>query len=634
MARVRISRYVLIAGVVLGIGASAAFAQVTTGTITGTVVDNTGGAMPGVTVTATAGSTQTNRTVVTNETGQFTIAGLSPGGYSLTVEMDGFTPMKVTLPTPLSGGEVRNLGRLTLQLGGVRETVAVTAAVTPVQTADSSRVKTVTSDDFANIQVKGRDAYGLMAILPGVQDTNFNRDFAQRQSAQAISINGASNTLKDIRFDGINAQDESGQSNSYVNPNLDAIGEVQVLSSGYTAENGRAVGGMISFTTKSGTNVFRGSAWYNARRDGFNANDYFREVNNQAKPLYEVNIGGYSVGGPVVIPGLFDSRTATKKTFFFVSQEFTADARPTSTLRSNLPTALERTGDFSKTFATNGALQTITDPVTRQPFPGNVIPGHSINPLGQAMLNLLPPPNNILNLQPGQEFTSNSAFDTSPEHGRVNHVLRVDQVFSDRTRASFRILHDIEDLWQYNGFTPGTGHLNNRTPGWVISSTVTKVMTPAVVNEMIFGHSQNRFGFLAGPENSTDGSFEVPLEVRVGSRHQRATAGTVRGVLGPADDREAGRSAGRRVAVCTEVRDNWRHSREPGRLRHWSRERRAAHELQRPLLVPERSHRRAWTALVQVRVLHRVGPQDRTGLSGLPWQLQFRPQRQQSAQHG
>ena len=415
-------------------------AQITTGTITGTVLDNTGGVLPGAAVTAKAQSTQTSRTVVTNETGLFTITGLNPGNYTVTVEVSSFATLTVTLPAPLSGGEVRNLGRLTLQLGGMRETVAVTGAVTPVQTTDSSRVKTVTSDDFANIQTKGRDAYGLMAILPGVQDTNFNRDFAQRQSASGITINGASFQLKDIRFDGINAQDESGQSNSYVNPNVDAVGEVQVISSGYTAENGRAVGGLISFTTKSGTNQFKVSTSYNARRDRFNSKDYFRIVNNQPKPVYDVNIYGYTFGGPAVIPGLVDSRKATKKLFFFVSQEFTSDTRPTSTLRSNLPTALERSGDFSKTFQTSGALQVITDPETKNPFPGNVIRPERISPLGLAMLNLLPMPNGIQNLQAGQQFTSNSAYDTSPEHGRVSNVLRLDQVFSERTRASFRVL--------------------------------------------------------------------------------------------------------------------------------------------------------------------------------------------------
>ena len=83
---------------------------------------------------------------------------------------------------------------------------------------------------------------------------------------------------------------------------MDAVNEVQVIANGYTAENGRNNGGLINVVTKSGTNTFKGSAWYNGRRDKFNANDYFRKINNQAKPLYDVNIYGYGFGGPLVIP--------------------------------------------------------------------------------------------------------------------------------------------------------------------------------------------------------------------------------------------------------------------------------------------------------------------------------------------
>src|SRR4030095_12252636 len=119
---------------------------------------------------------------------------------------------------------------------------------------------------------------------------------------------------------------------AFVNLNMDAIGEVQVISNGYTAENGRNNGGLISIVTKSGTGILKGSAWYNGRRDKFNENDYFRKVSNTPKPLYRVNISGYGVGGPIVIPGLVDSRSGkagNKKFYFFVSQEYTDDARPT-----------------------------------------------------------------------------------------------------------------------------------------------------------------------------------------------------------------------------------------------------------------------------------------------------------------
>jgi len=489
------------------VGASSAFAQGTTGTLTGTVVDAQGSAVPGATVTATEAETAATRTVVSNETGLFRITGLDPGRYTVKIELTSFKPISIA-DIALSTAEIRDLGKVKLEVGGLTETLTVTSEVTPVQVADSARRKTVTGDDLKNIQMKGRDIYNLLAVLPGVQDTNLNRDYSSWTSATQITINGAPSQNKDVRIDGINIVDEGGCGTAFVNLNMDAVNEIQVISNGYTAENGRNNGGLINVVTKSGSNIFKGSAWYNGRRDQFNAIDYFRKVNKQPKPLYDVNISGYGFGGPLVIPGVMDARKMQKKTFFYVSQEYTSDKRPTTTLRSNLPTALERAGDFSQTRITNGTIQPIIDPQTGQPFPGNIIPPSRINALGQKMLNLLPMPNGVLNLQAGQEWTSNSAYDTTPEHGRTNNVIRIDQVFTTATRGSFRLLKDRDDTWSYNNFAPGQGHVNNNVPGIVASGTVTQVLKPTMVNEMNFGYTHNRWGFRAGPENKVGSDYD------------------------------------------------------------------------------------------------------------------------------
>ena len=501
------ARSVVVVVLIYLAGAVGAFAQGATGTLTGTVVDSSGAALPGATVTVTETNTLAVRSGVSNQAGLFRMAALDPGTYTVKVELPSFKTVSVTA-VKLSTNEIRDLGKLVLQIGSIEQSVEVTAESTPVQVSDSARRKTVTGDDLKNIQMKGRDIFGLLAVLPGVQDTNLTRDFSSWTSATNISINGAKSQNKDVRMDGINIVDEGGCGTAFVNLNMDAVGEVQVISNGYTAENGRNNGGLINVVTKSGTNTFKGSAWYNGRRDRFNANDYFRKVNHQQKPLYDINISGYGFGGPFVIPGLIDSRKNTKKTFFFVSQEYTNDKQPTVTRVANLPTALERSGDFSQTFQTNGNLQTIIDPQTGKAFPGNIIPADRISPLGQKMLNLLPMPNGVLNLAPGQLYTQNSAFDATPEHSRTNNVIRIDQVFTPNTRASFKILKDRDDTWSYNNFTPGTGHVGNNTPGIVLSSTITQVLRPTVVNEMNFGYTHNRWGFTAGPETSTKGDFD------------------------------------------------------------------------------------------------------------------------------
>jgi Carboxypeptidase regulatory-like domain/TonB-dependent Receptor Plug Domain len=489
--------------------ASTAFAQGATGTLTGTVVDSSGAAIPGATVIAAEEATGTVRTVVSSENGLFRMAALNPGRYKLSVELASFRTLTVGDINLLST-EVRDLGKLTLEVGTVTEVVSVTSEVTPVQVADSSRRSTITVDDIANIQTKGRDIFGLLAILPGVQDTNLNRDFAQWRSAISITINGMPSQSKDVRVDGLNIVDEGGCGTAFVNLNMDAIGEVQVISNGYTAENGRNNGGVISIITKSGTGTLKGSAWYNGRRDRFNENDYFRESANIAKPLYRVNISGYGLGGPVVIPGLVDSRTGkgeNKKFYFFVSQEYTDDARPSAITRTNMPTALEKAGNFSQTRVTNGSIQPIIDPRTGVQFPSNIIPAAGtpgcgvqfscINPLGQRMLHLLPDANGITNPAVGQEWTSNSMYDLAPVHGRTNHVLRLDAVLSDKTRFNFRALKDRDDDWLQNFFYAGTGFVNQNTPGLLLSGTMTRVVKPTIVNEMSFGYTHNRWGFKA-----------------------------------------------------------------------------------------------------------------------------------------
>jgi hypothetical protein len=251
-----------------------------TGTITGTILDTSGAALPGASVTVTETNTVAVRTGVSNETGLFRIAALDPGEYTVRVELASFKPVSITA-VKLSSAEIRDLGKLTLQIGGIEQSIDVTAAATPVQVSESSRRKTVTGDDLMNIQMKGRDIFGLLAVLPGVQNTNLNRDFSSWTSATQITINGAPSQNKDVRMDGINIVDEGGCGTAFVNLNMDAVGEVQVIANGYTAENGRNNGGLINVVTKSGTNTFKGSAWYNGRRDRFNSNDYFRKVRNR-----------------------------------------------------------------------------------------------------------------------------------------------------------------------------------------------------------------------------------------------------------------------------------------------------------------------------------------------------------------
>ena len=209
--------------------------------------------------------------------------------------LEGFKPVSID-NFNVDAGAIHDLGKVTLVPGGLTETVEVKAEVTPVQVSTGTRQFSVTADQLQNIQMKGRDIYGLLAVVPGVQDSNLSRDFTSWTSANNININGAPVTANNMMIDGIAQRDEYG-TNAFVNPNIDAVAEVQVVANGYTAENGRSNGGLVNFVTKSGSSQLEAPAG-NARREDWNENDYVRIRQGQPKPLYRVNIAGYSVGGP------------------------------------------------------------------------------------------------------------------------------------------------------------------------------------------------------------------------------------------------------------------------------------------------------------------------------------------------
>ncbi|MEO7274789.1 MAG: hypothetical protein ABIX28_09090, partial [Vicinamibacterales bacterium] len=224
-------------------------------------------------------------------------------------------------------------------------------------------------------------------------------------------------------------------------------------------------------------------------------------------PLYHVNIPGYSIGGPIIIPKL----VGKGKMFFFGSQEFTDDLRPTDVVRVNYPTALERMGDFSQTYFGNangpgqGTLQPIINPDTGQPFPGNRIPltcagipgckNGRINPTGLAMLNLLPLPNDIHNPQPNQYNAANSTYETMPLHSRTSSTFRYDVVLNQNVRGSLKFSKDREDNINNNRFAPGLGITNNAVPGQLMTIGSTQVLSSKIVNEVTIGYAKNSYGF-------------------------------------------------------------------------------------------------------------------------------------------
>ena len=350
--------------------------------------------------------------------------------------MQGFRQITLNEVMVISG-ETRDLGRLVLEVGTLAEAVTVTADVTPVNTTTGSLQRNMTGDQLTMIQVKGRDIFGMMKILPGVSDTTFSRDYAAWQSGRGLSINGGTSLNKNTTIDGVSVGEEGGDGTTHVTPNLDSIGEVTVITNGYTAENGRQSSGLIRIVTKSGSNQLKGRRGTtpgatNGTPTTTSARSKGRR-NHSSKSISQVTVSA----ARSLFPDSSTAARATRTVLLLLSgvrRRCAADRGPADEPADRRRAA----GDFSQTRLTNGTIQPIVDPLTGQPFPGNVIPQNRIHPMGQQMLNLLPMPNGVINQAAGQQWTSNDAQDTTPIHKRRNFIMRIDTVLSASQRLSVR----------------------------------------------------------------------------------------------------------------------------------------------------------------------------------------------------
>ena len=276
--------------------AGAAVAQSVSGSISGTVVDQSGQMMPGATVTLIDEQTGARRTLPTSDTGAFVFSAVQPGRYAVRIEMSGFTAVErknITLPA----NERLSLGAITLTVGGVTETVTTTAQGSLVETTSSDRSALITSTQIDMVAVRGRDVMSLLRILPGVAYGGDIEAVAGSFGSTSPNISGNRATWNTISFDGLVGNDLGSPQVFSSSINFDAIGEVKVQLNNYQAENGRNGGAMVNIVTKSGTKAFKGSAYGFKRHESLNANDFFNNRNGLPKPLYR-----YTTVGATLLP--------------------------------------------------------------------------------------------------------------------------------------------------------------------------------------------------------------------------------------------------------------------------------------------------------------------------------------------
>ena len=390
-------------------------AQSDRGAIAGTVLDSTGAAVPGAAVTLKQVDTGSVYKTVSGSTGGYRLNDLAIGRYDVTVEANGFKT-SVQKGVEIQISTVSSLS-VTLEIGNVKEEVTVLADAPTLQT-DSSDVGTVVEDKQIHDLPLSLNSTGqsfvrspetFIFLVPGTIGQGTVGDHAAA-GVYETKISGGQNFGSEVLLDGASVQrSDAGTAFDQTAPSVEALTEFKVTTSTPSAQFGHTSGGVESFTTKSGANKYHGSLFELFRNEALDANSWYNDFAGNPKPRDRQNDFGGSLGGPVRIPHFYDGHD---KTFFFFAWEQYRNRRGLSNSLETLPTAAERTGDFSALLGADTGIPNpctpgqdvfvgqIFDPSTtttvggqtcRSPFPGNKIT--NLSAVAQKVLAYLPQPN-------------------------------------------------------------------------------------------------------------------------------------------------------------------------------------------------------------------------------------------------
>src|SRR6266849_1494658 len=337
----------LIVSLLLGTNAFVCLAQVEQGAIAGVVVDPTGASMPKAKVTATNQATGTVAIAETTEDGYYKVPYLTAGKYNVAVEKDGFSVNRVA-DVPVLVGQISTIN-VTLKPGSIQESITVTANAVMIDQVSASLGYVASATQIIELPTN-RSPYSLMTLSPGV--------IATGNTGTGPIVSGGRSNTNAILLDGQDTRNNSTLDNAYTPPQ-ETVQEVRFITNNFSAEYGRSAGGVIAAAGKTGANQVHGSAYDYLKNDKLNANSWTNNRNNVARGRQRHNEYGFTLSGPVYVPHFYDGRN---KTFFFFNWEQIND-HGVSTPAANVPTALQKKGDFSQTFTNTGALIKIYDPL-------------------------------------------------------------------------------------------------------------------------------------------------------------------------------------------------------------------------------------------------------------------------------
>jgi hypothetical protein len=474
------------------------------GSFTGTVVDDTGAAVAGAQVSVSDPATGFRRNTITKGEGTYFVGGLGAGTYNVIITAPGFQKYEARNVILRVGEKLRVDTKLVI--GKVTSEIVVEGnAAGKVETQSAEMAGTITGEQISQLELNGRDFTTLIKLIPGVSDQTGQDDGTVGPAGSvSYAVNGGRTEFNNWEIDGGEVLDSGSNANINVYPNIDAIAEVRVLTSTYGAQYGRNGAGTIEAVTKSGTNQFHGEAFEFIRNAAFNAHNYF-DLPGSPKAYYNKNDFGYIVGGPI----------KKDKLFFFWSQEFRKENVPFvySNSQMYLPTAAERAGDFNDVCPAagtpfirgnkpEGSDETVavdcpayhrhgTDPSGNTyyvGFPHNTIPSNLMDLVnaGPIMTNIPVP-----NASDGHTFLGTYA---SPINWH-EELIKVDDDVNSKLRANFRFIHDSWTQkypispWSGSSVPAIGGTLQG--PGISVVTNLTATLSPTLLNEFVFSYAGN-----------------------------------------------------------------------------------------------------------------------------------------------
>ena len=489
------SLLLLCAGLLVGVYAQSA----TTGTITGTVRDPQGAAVPKAEVTITEEKTgAVARTVTATEDGFYTATSLPAGTYSISTAPTGFKK-SVTTGVDLHVNENKTVN-LELQVGAVTETVTVTSEAAPVELRSGEVSSLINEKQVTELPLNGRNYAQLALMVPGVSpvtQAGAGGAFATRgtglNAGVDMAVNGNQSNTNLWTVDGVNNMDVGSNRTLLVFPSVDSIQEFRVERNSFSAEFGQAQGAVVNLITKGGGNEFHGSGFEFFRNDSLNANNLFLNRAGQPKPQLEYNNFGGNFSGPVI----------KNRAFFFWSEEWRRERRG-QVLSAHVPTAAEKIGDFSGTLTGGlphrpGLTCTTPGPNPADPgcFPGNKIPTAQLSPAGLAFVKLFPNPTG-----PGiGDFNSSTL---QPIDTRQDSI-RGDITINDKTNLMVRYINEkwthlgaTGNFWGDSAYPTLASDWNQPSHSFVVK--LTNTLTSKAVNEFQFSIAGNDIIITTSPE--------------------------------------------------------------------------------------------------------------------------------------